>query len=68
MKLDARRHPCPTRPIRPTRPPLQALAAKLEALLDRLAEGVGGERVAELRALYVRAMELELAFFDAWSA
>ena len=47
----------------------EELAAKLERLLDRLAAGrpAGGASSASLRDRYVRAMELELAFFDAWA-
>jgi thiaminase/transcriptional activator TenA len=45
----------------------EALAARLEALLDRHTASAGEEEVARLRALYVRAMELELGFFDGWS-
>eukprot|EP00308_Calcidiscus_leptoporus_P000965 CAMPEP_0119358686 /NCGR_PEP_ID=MMETSP1334-20130426/6826_1 /TAXON_ID=127549 /ORGANISM="Calcidiscus leptoporus, Strain RCC1130" /LENGTH=522 /DNA_ID=CAMNT_0007373229 /DNA_START=14 /DNA_END=1579 /DNA_ORIENTATION=+ len=47
-------------------PGFEELAATLESLLDRYAAGVSPERFAELRALYVRAMELELDFFQAW--
>ena len=45
------------------------LATTLEALLDRYAgrlEGGYEKRMDEIRQLYVRAMELELAFFSAW--
>ena len=48
----------------------EALAASIEALLDRLASA-GGQCGAPLRTLclelYRRAMELELGFFEAWS-
>lgn len=44
----------------------EELAASLEAMLDRYAEGASAKKVAELRALYVKAMELELDFFEAW--
>jgi len=45
------------------------LATTLEALLDRYASRLEGgyeKRMDEIRQLYVRAMELELAFFSAW--
>ena len=45
----------------------ESLAATLEGLLDRFAAGADEGRRGALRALYVKAMELELAFFDAWS-
>jgi thiaminase/transcriptional activator TenA len=45
----------------------EQLAAKVEALLDRHTANAGEEEVARLRALYVRAMELEFAFFDGWN-
>ena len=48
-------------------PGFEELAATLEALLDRYAAGGTAERLAELRGLYVRAMELERDFFDAWN-
>ena len=48
-------------------PGFEELAATLEALLDRYAGVAGAADLPELRRLYVRAMELELAFFDAWS-
>jgi len=41
-------------------PAFEALACRLEALLDRLATNTGA-----VEATYRRAMELELAFFDA---
>ena len=46
----------------------EELAATLEAILDRYAAGASAEKVAELRALYNKAMELELDFFNAWGA
>ena len=45
----------------------EELAATLERLLDRYTFSASAERVVELRDLYVKAMELELDFFDAWS-
>jgi len=45
----------------------EQLAARLEALLDRHAANASDETVTRLRALYVRGMELELAFFDGWN-
>ena len=48
-------------------PAFEVLAQKLEALLDRYSAGASATRREELRQLYVRAMELELAFFDAWN-
>ena len=48
-------------------PGFEELAATLEALLDRYAAGAEAPRVAELRRLYVTAMELELDFFEAWA-
>lgn len=44
----------------------EELAASLEAMLDRYAAGATTKKVAELRELYVKAMELELDFFEAW--
>lgn len=48
-------------------PGFEELAATLEALLDRYASAASKEEVNKLRSLYVRAMELELDFFEAWS-
>ncbi|KAL1508667.1 hypothetical protein AB1Y20_004763 [Prymnesium parvum] len=48
-------------------PGFEELALTLEGLLDRYASGVLAERVDELRELYVKAMQLELDFFDAWN-
>jgi len=48
----------------------ESLATTLERLLDRYSarlEGGYAARFGEIRSLYVRAMELELAFFEAWS-
>ena len=47
-------------------PGFEELAATLEALLDRYAVNAPPDKVAELRDLYIRAMELERDFFDAW--
>lgn len=45
----------------------EALAAKLEGMLDRLAAMPSAPGRALLHERYVRAMELELAFFNAWA-
>ena len=48
-------------------PGFEELAATLERLLDRYAARASADEAAELSALYTRAMELELDFFDAWN-
>mmetsp|Transcript_30654 Transcript_30654/g.93795 ORF Transcript_30654/g.93795 Transcript_30654/m.93795 type:complete len:532 (-) Transcript_30654:238-1833(-) len=45
----------------------EGLAATLEALFDRHVSRADGPSFHRLRELYVRAMELELAFFDGWN-
>merc|ERR1712070_483926 len=45
----------------------EALASKLEGMLDRLAARPLAPSRALLREHYVRAMELELGFFGAWA-
>lgn len=48
-------------------PGFEELALALENLLDKYAQGVLTERRGELRDLYVKAMNLELDFFDGWN-